>query len=152
MPLKTKPGRSKKRYAVSRLNDGTIRKKYSKLVVEAVGDKWSSDGGGEKMWEMLSDGVKKSAEKVFGWEKRLQPEWFRDSFVDLKKLISKRNLLFSKWLGTHHHRDRQRYVSQRRKVAHEVKRAKNAWFQEKAQEVKMAICGGKEVWNGLRAM
>ena len=40
VPLKTKPGRSKKRYAVSQLNDRKIREKYNKLVVEAVGDKW----------------------------------------------------------------------------------------------------------------
>ena len=52
-------------------------------------------------------------------------------------------------VGTHHHRDRTRYVSQ---VAHEVKRAKNAWFQEKAQKVEVAMRGGKGVWNGLRAM
>ena len=54
------------------------------------------------MWEMLRDGMKRSAEKVLGWEECRQPEWFRDSFVDLEKLISNRNLLFSKWLSAHH--------------------------------------------------
>ena len=28
----------------------------------------------------------------------------------------------------------------------------NAWFQEKAQEVEMAVHGGRGVWNSLRAM
>ena len=76
-------------------------------MVEAIGDEWSSDTGGEKMWEMLRDGVKRSAEKVLGWEKRQQPECLSDSFVDLENLISKRSILFSKWLGTHDHRERQ---------------------------------------------
>ena len=64
---KTKPGRSKKRYAVLRLDDKKIREKYSKLVVVAVGDERSSYTGGENMWEMLHGGV---AEKVLGWEKQ----------------------------------------------------------------------------------
>ena len=123
-PLKTKPGRSKKRYAVSRLNDRKIRKKYSKLVEEAVGDKWSSDAGGENMWEMLRDGVKKSAEKVLGWEKRRQPEWFRDSSVDLEIAYLEAQSFVFEVVGHTPCRDRQRYVSQRRKVTHEVKHAK----------------------------
>ena len=119
VPLKTKPGRSKKRYAISQLNDENIREKYNKLVVESVGDKWSSDAGGEKMCEILLDGVKKSAEKVLGWEKRRQPEWLRDSFVDLEKLISKHNLEV---------------------VGHTPS-------QDKAQEVEMVMRGGKGVWK-----
>ena len=35
-------------------------------------------------------------------------------------------------------------------MAHEVRRAKNAWFQQKAQQVEIAMRGGKGVWNGLR--
>ena len=42
-----------------------------------------------------------------------------------------------------------RDVSQRRAVAHEVRRAKNAWFQQKAQQVEIAMRGWKGVWNGL---
>ena len=28
-----------------------------------------------------------SAEKCLGWENRRQPDWFKDTFEDLKKLI-----------------------------------------------------------------
>ena len=59
-------------------------------------------------------------------------------------------LFFAKWLSTGHHSDRQRYVSQRRAVVHEVRHAKNAWFQQKAQQVEIAMHGGKGVWNSLR--
>ena len=53
------------------------------------------------------------------------------------------NLLSAKWLSTGHHRDRQRYVSQRRASTHEVKHAKNAWFQEEAQQVEIVMHGGR---------
>ena len=35
-------------------------------------------------------------------------------------------------------------------MAHEVRHAKNAWFQQKAQQVEIAMRGGKGVWNDLR--
>ena len=50
-------------------------------------------------------------------------------------------LLFTKWLSTGHHSDRQGYVNQRRDVAHEVKHAEIVWFQENAHQVEIAMHG-----------
>ena len=72
-----------------------------------------------------------AVESTLGHEKRNQPDWFKENETILWKHIDKLNLLFSKWLRTQHHSDRQRYVTQRRLVASEVKRVKNEWFQEK---------------------
>ena len=41
---------------------------------------------------------------------------------------------------------------QRRMVAQKVKSCKNAWFQEKAREVKIAVRKGRGAWKGLRAI
>ena len=41
---------------------------------------------------------------------------------------------------------------QRRMVAQEVKHCKNAWFQEKAHEVEIAVRKGRGAWKGLRAI
>ena len=98
---------------------------------------------------VILDGLRSSAEKCLRWENHRQPDWFKGSFEDLEKLIVNHNLLFAKWLSRGHHSDSQRYVRQRRYVAHEVRRAKNAWFQEKAQQVEIMMHGGKGVWNSL---
>lgn len=58
--------------------------------------------------------------------------------------------MFKKWLKTHTYGDREKYVTQRRKIAQEVKRSKNAWFQQKARKVEIAMRRGKDVWKGLR--
>ena len=95
----------------------------------------------------------KAAENAVGYEKRRQPDWFKESETTLRKCIDKRNNLFSQWLRTHHHSNRQRYVAQRRLVAAEIKRAKNVWFEAKANEVEHGIVtgmAGKGVWQGLR--
>ena len=74
-----------------------------------------------------------------------QPGWLKDSFENLKKLIMNENPLFAKSLSKGQHNDRQRYVSQKRDAAHEVRWAKNAWFQEKAQQVEIAMRGGRGI-------
>ena len=148
-PPKPKKPVKRKRFAVSRLSDEKTREQYRKCVEEAVSGEWCSEAGGNRKWELFRDGSRSSAEKCLGWENRRQPDWFKDNFEDLQKLIMNHNLLFAKWLSTGYHSDRQRYVSQRRAVAHEVRHAKNTWFQQKAQQVEIAMRGGKGVWNGL---
>ena len=51
---------------------------------------------------------------------------------------------WAKWLSTDHYSDRKRCASQRRDIAHEVKRTKNACLQEKAQKVEMRYMEGRE--------
>ena len=34
-------------------------------------------------------------------------------------------------------------------MAYEVRHAKNAWFQEKIQQVEIDMHGGRGVWNGM---
>ena len=52
----------------------------------------------------------RAAEDLLGWENGRQPDWFQENITVLQQLIMKRNKLFSQWLKTHHHSDRQRYV------------------------------------------
>jgi len=56
------------------------------------------------------------------------------SAPSLQPLISLRNSFFKRWLHSQCHQDRQCYIAMRRTVASAVKRAKNDWFQQKAEE------------------
>ena len=81
-----------KRFAVSRLSDEKTREKYRKYVEEAVSGEWCSEAGVNRKWELFRDDLRSSAEKCLGWENRRQPDWFKDNFEDLQKLIMNRNL------------------------------------------------------------
>ena len=143
---------SRKRFAVSALRSETTRVRYNEAIREEIGD-WRSEVTGLQKWEAIRDGLVNAAETTLGHEKRNQPDWFKENETILRKHIDKRNLLFSKWLRTQHHIDRQQYVAQRRLVASEVKRVKNEWFQEKAREIDnemMNGLAGRGVWQGLR--
>ena len=103
-------------------------------------------------WRVIKEGLNKAAEAVLGQEKRRSPDWFQDNIHTLETLITKQNDLFSRWLRTHSPTDRQRYVTKRREVAHEIRRCKNVWFQKKAGEVEAAVRKGRGAWKGLREL
>ena len=60
---------------------------------EAVRGEWCSEAGGNRKWESFRDGLRSSDEKCLGWENCRQPDWFKDNFEDLQKLIMNRNLV-----------------------------------------------------------
>ena len=101
---------SRKRYAVSALRSESIQARYNEAVREEVGAGWKNEAGGLQKWETIRDGLVMAVKKTIGYEKRKQPDWFKDNETTLQKHIDKCNLLFKKWLGTQHHSDRQRYV------------------------------------------
>ena len=55
----------------------------------------------------------KVASCILGYEQRKQPDWFKKNGPHLKKIIDERNILFSKWLRSNQHSDKQRYVGER---------------------------------------
>ena len=143
VPTKTLREKTRRRNIVAALRDAGVREENNKVVTEAVADKWNNDNNdGMSKWEIIRDSLTESATTILRYDKRRQPDWFQENICTLKELISKHNTLFTKWLRTNHNSDRQRYVLKRRIVAKEVKRAKNAWFGRKAQEIESEIQKG----------
>ena len=55
---------------------------------------------------------------------------------ELKPLLNLRNVAYSRWLGTGKQEDLIRFTEARSEARSFVRKAKNAWFQEKAEEIK----------------
>ena len=152
VPRKPSASKIRSRFAVYSLKDSKVREKYSNAVLREVSHDWNQEASGERKWKAIKVGMCKAAEAVLGQERRRQPNWFEDNIHNLKALITKRNDLFLRWLSTRCPTDRQRYVMMRREVAHKIRCCKNAWFQEKAGEVEVAVRRGRGAWKGLREM
>ena len=106
------------------------------------------NGDGNQKWAAI-----RVASHTLGYEQRKQPDWFKENEPLLKKIMDKRNNLFSKWVRSNQNSDKQRYVAQRRAVALEIRRAKNDWYQKKASEIEHGMTTGvvgRGVWQGLR--
>ena len=67
-------------------------------------------------------------------------------------MITSRNNAYSHWLNTGAQRDLVHFQQLRGDVRRAVRRAKNAWFQKKAEEVEKDKFGGKQVWRCIRDM
>ena len=87
------------------------------------------------------------AKAGLGFEDRRQPDWFRESEVDLKPLFAERNRLYALWLSSSMERDRKKYADARR-VARQAVRV--AWFLRKSLEAERGRHGGKLVWRCIR--
>ena len=99
VPLKKKGGELRKRYAVTRLKDATVREKYSDTVFDTVSAQWESEHDGMKKWSILCDSLTSAAEKVLGWEKWWQPDWFSDNICVLEQMIQRRNMPHGRCAG-----------------------------------------------------
>ena len=152
VPAKPSASKIRPRFAVSSLRDPKVRERYGNAVLREVTQNWRQEASGERKWTVIKEGLNKAAEDVLGQEKRRSPDWFQDNIHTLETLITKRNDLFSRWLRTRSPTDRQRYVTKRREVAHEIRRCKNVWFQKKAGEVEAAVRKGRGAWKGLREL
>ena len=71
---------------------------------------------------------------------------------ELKPLLRRRNEAYSRWLGSEKQDDFIVFKEARGSARRAVRRVKNAWFQEKAEEVEKERFGGKKVWKIIRDM
>ena len=91
-----------------------------------------------------------AAKEWLGYEDRRQPDWFRESEVDLKPLFAERNRMHTVWISDGREASRRKYADARRAARHAVRVAKDAWFQRKASEAERGRNGGKVVWKCIR--
>ena len=112
----------------------TTRERFLKSIGEKLMKEWDKATRVEGKWDILKSALSETAEEVLGHEHKKQPDWIRESEVDLKPLVAERNRLYALWLATGSERDRKRHAAARRVVRQAVRAAKDAWLQHKAAE------------------
>ena len=60
---------------------------------KAVVDEWCDDASSEQKWGVIRNNIVITATRILVHEQRRQPDWFKESETNLKKLIDKRNTL-----------------------------------------------------------
>ena len=77
----------------------TARERYLRNVGKKLKEAWDGTGCVEMKWDILKTVLCDGAKAELGYENRKQPDWFRDSETDLKRLIEERYRLFALWLS-----------------------------------------------------
>lgn len=88
----------------------------------------------EEKLSLMRSAFVDAGNSVLGFEHRKHPDWYRDSAEVLGPLLKLRNRTYVTWLDTHKAADRSKFVEARRNARSAVRKAKNTWFQEKAEE------------------
>ena len=89
----------------------------------------------EEKWKAVSCALTSTAKDLLGMAGRPQPDWFCE--------LRLRNEAYSKWLGTGRQEDLNKFKEARCNARRPVRRAKNIWFQEKAEQIERERFGGK---------
>ena len=147
-----------KRWDVAKLQGACVDEKgretakgsFLESMREKLREKWDKDSNVEGKWDVLRSVMCDTARECLGHEDRRQPDWFRESEVDLKPLFVLRNRLHTLWLNTGKEENRKKYADARREARRAVREAKDAWFQRKALEAERGRNGGKLVWRSIR--
>ena len=131
------------------LADGNFVSRFTDHVVQLVESRWCSAVDGLAQWTVFKECILEVSSEWLGWSGRKQPNWFIAAANTLRPLNDKHNQLFSLWLRSGHHDDRQRYLTQRQCVAIAVRTCKNQWFQDMASSVQTALAQGNPnvVWR-----
>ena len=142
------------RFNVFPLRNTTFASQFVDHVVNLVKSRWDDDADGLTKWSVVRDGLLDASTAMLGLSKRYQPDWFVEAEDVLRLLIDKRNNLISLWLRSYNHRDRQKYLIQRRLVARKVWECKNRWYQEKARYIQAALSQNRPsvVWQDIHAI
>jgi len=119
-------------------------------VAESLKQAWRADAPADEKWTLLKTTLCDAAELTLGREIKRNPDWFTESKDDLDPLFRKRNEAHLQWLNTGKERDKKEFRKARGEARRATRRAKNSWFQKKAQEAQDGKSGGKVVWRCIR--
>ena len=143
-----------RRFNVVPLKNATFVSRYTDRVVSLVRSNWNDDADGLTKWNIIRDRLLDASNTMLGLSRRHQPDWFTKAEDVLRPLIDKRNKLFSLWLQSQNHQDRQKILTQRHQVAHKVQEGKNRWYQEKANSIQVSLSQGRPsvMWQDIHAI
>ncbi|XP_065886632.1 uncharacterized protein [Dysidea avara] len=149
----------KRRFDVSQLRSGVdgdtgceapVSMRFVEEVLERAHAVWPDDGNIDEQWFVFHAVLTESAASVLGYEKKHQPDWFRESSDTLNPFLQHRNDLYTTWLATGNAKDHDRFKQARGEARRAIRKAKNDWFVAKAAEIERGSFGGVEVWRGIR--
>ena len=103
--------------------DRTVREEYVHKVMERADETWCDEDGVEEKWETVCSTLVTTAEEVLGPAGHSQTDCFRDSMDNLKPLLTIRNTVYSRWLGTSKQEDLNRFKKARGVARRVVRRS-----------------------------
>lgn len=131
----------------------SLARRFGERLGEALSEKWQSarPTSVERKWEVLRSVTMEAATDIIGTERRRQPEWFADSQNIVEPMLRQRDTLYQRWTASHRQRDKAAYRKQRSATRLAIRRAKENWLRNQAEEMERWRVGGcgLGVWKSI---
>ena len=128
---------------------GTVDEYVVVLEEKLCDGRFSSVTCAEDNWKMLQSCITALAEESIGKGFCSNPEWFEDSYTQLKPLIDKKNNAHWKFLQVGTRLRRRTFKKLQRMVQEAVFRAKENWFNKVAAKGEAAKRDGQDRWGSI---
>ena len=138
-------------FAAKQRNETKFEREVQTRLVQGKGSSASMTSEGE--WKRLQNSLPTATDKIFGHGKRRHVNWFTEKREVLEGPSRKHSDLHAIWLSSKRDIVKRTYATQRRLVAQMVRKVKNEWFQQKAQQIEKGIEKGVDgctVLQGIR--
>ena len=130
--------------------EAPVSVRFVEEVLERAHAVWPDGGNIDEQWSVFHSALTESAASVLGYEKKHQPDWFRESSDTLNPFLQRRNDLYATWLATGKEDDHVKFKQEDQEASRVIWKTKNDWFVAKATEIERGSFGGVEVWQGIR--
>ena len=127
-----------------------MKERYIEQVLERVADLWPEEGNLEEKWMAVRSALINTADQQLGKVCGNNPDWFQESMQHLTPLLKQRNAAYLRYLCSQRPEDHRKFKEARVRAKREIKRAKNRWFESKAQEVEKGRFGRKTAWKHVK--
>ena len=131
---------------------GTVNEYVSSLESRLCDGRFSSVTCAEDNWKELQSCIVNSAEDSIGRGYRSNPEWFEDSYSQLKPLIDEKNDAYQKFLQVGTRLRRKTFRNLQRMVQEAVVKAKEDWVNKVAAEGEAARRDGQVRWGSIHRL
>ena len=125
----------------------TTKERFVEQVLKRAAESWPEEGSLEEKWTAVRSALTETADQQLGRVSGNNPDWFGEAMGHLTPLLQERNAAYLRYLRSQRPEDHRKFKEARGRAKREVRRAKNRWFENKAQEVEKGRFGGKTVWK-----
>ena len=125
-------------------------KEFQQSVTSSLEDQVQSSV--EERWCALRDSLTNAGCEHLGYTRRRQPDWFSASQAVLEPLFKDRRLCYNRWVGSKLRPDYISFKIARSQARAAVRRAKNGWLADVAEQAEATRNHGGSAWSSIRAI
>ena len=150
--LKPTPGMSKEERAAVMERVKSFQESVTSSLTSLSTDSAQEQPSVEERWSTLRDSLVNAGCEHLGYVQRHQPDWFLSNQEVLEPLLQERRLCYYRWVGSQLQYDYTRFKIAPSRARAAVRRAKNEWLTDVAEQAEAGRSRGGLIWSSIHTI